>query len=153
MSCWEVGRIFTFLNIGLFGLMYSLVQVQCFLGESSMFASKKSQLPSCSYTRACGFRLFSYFFVFFLFPRSVFSCRAHKSYCDASQSELLDSVLPISKKKVFTGIAHTPCRRSPFVMNCSVFCFGIIQCYGDYHRIISNLWSVTCLFLCNPAYS
>ena len=59
-------------------------------------------------------------------------------------------LLSLFRKFDFTGIADSARRRSPFAMNFIEIILSSawvkIRCFGDYHRIISFLWSAPSLF-------
>ena len=60
-----------------------------------------------------------------------------------SQSELLDKILAYFLEKKFTGIADTPCKRSPSAMNLSEVLLSSVwvgsNVFGDYHNIVPFL--------------
>ena len=52
----------------------------------------------------------------------------------------------------FTGMADTPCRRSPFAMNFSEVTVSSAGCTGDYHRSLSFPWFATAFSVCSNAH-
>ena len=91
-----------------------------------------AQLPSCSSDTAFGLRL--------LWPPCCIIPKYGPFFSRAftNRSETRNSRID------FTGIADTPCKKSPFAKNVSeVILSSVIQCFGDDHRIVSFLWFAT----------